>query len=128
MRQKLLKIAGESDVEKILDCFVQLKLLNDAEYAYNFAFCRVGRQGWGPVKIRSALVRRRVDPDDIDAALDRIRKEIGENYGLAEYLNRYCGKRGIPEDPKSLRNLVSHLRRRGFHSDSIHSVLKEMQP
>ena len=128
IRMRLLKLADEPAVEKVLDRLEQLKLLNDADYAYNFALSRTGREGWGPEKIRRALYSRQVSDSDISAALDQIRSFVGEDYGLADYLKKYFGKKGMPEDWISARNLVLHLRRRGYHRDSIVRVFKQSLP
>lgn len=128
IRLKFLKIADESTVESELDRLEELKLLNDDDYAYNFALSRIGRDGWGPEKIRNALIRRKAPASAISMALDRIRKEIGDDFGLADYLNKYYGKKGLPEDLKSIRNLVAHLRRRGYYRSQINGALKRMMP
>ena len=128
IREKLLRIADESSVDIILDRLEQLKLLNDLDYAYNFALYRVGREGWGPEKIRSALYRRGVAEADISAALEQIRSLVGEDYALGEYLKRHFAKKGMPEGCDGIRNLVSNLRRRGYNQNSIFSVLKRTLP
>lgn len=128
IRLKLLEIAEGPMVEPVLDRLEELKLLNDREYAYNFALSRIGREGWGPEKIRKALYRRQVSDPDISTALDRIRSLVGDDYALAEYLKKFLGKKGIPKDLNSVRNLVTHLRRRGYHRGSIFRELKQSLP
>lgn len=128
IRRKLLKTADASSVEFVLNRLEKLKLLNDREYAYNFALSRVGRDGWGPEKIRRALQNRRVSASDISSALDQIRSLVGDDYALADYLKKYFGKKGTPENLGDLRNLVTHLRRRGYHKTGIIGVLKETMP
>jgi len=128
IRRKLLKIADGSVVDIVLDRLEQLKLLNDIDYAYNFALSRIGREGWGPEKIRRALRGRQVSYSDISTALDQIRALTGDDYALAEYLKKYFGKKGMPEDASGFRKLVSHLRRRGYHRDSIIGILKHTLP
>jgi SOS response regulatory protein OraA/RecX len=128
IRVRLLKLADEPVVETVLDRLEQLKLLNDTDYAYNFALSRTGREGWGPEKIRRALYSRQVSDSDISTALDQIRSLVGEDYALAEYLKKYFGKKGKPEDYRAVQNLVSHLRRRGYYRKSIVSVLRESLP
>ena len=115
-------------VEPVLDRLEQLKLLNDREYAYNFSLSRIGREGWGPEKIRKALFSRQVSDSDISAALAQIRLLVGGDYDLAEYLKKIFGKKGMPEDLNGVRNLVTHLRRRGYHRSSICSELKHSLP
>jgi SOS response regulatory protein OraA/RecX len=128
IRTKLLKFAEEKVVETVIKRLEQLKLLNDDDYAYNFSLSRIGREGWGPEKIKDALIRRQVPASAISVALDRIRAEVGNDYGLEVYLNKYCGKKGLPEDATSIRNLIAHLRRRGYHSDHIYGALKHILP
>ncbi|MEJ2097167.1 MAG: regulatory protein RecX [Deltaproteobacteria bacterium] len=128
IRQKLLETADEPVVETVLGRLEQLKLLNDRDYAYNFAISRIGREGWGPEKIRRALRSRRVSDSDISTALDRIRSLVGDDYALADYLKKYFGKKGAPENFNDVRNLVTHLHRRGYHRDSIIGVLKHSLP
>jgi SOS response regulatory protein OraA/RecX len=128
LRRKLLNIADTHAVEAVLEQLEQLELLNDADYAYNFAFYKVHRNGWGPGKIRKVLTRHGVQPADIEQALVKIRDEFGEDYGLSDYLIRYWGKRGEPRDSKSVHLLIEHLLRRGHMRSSILRNLKRMLP
>lgn len=128
IRLKLLKLAGEPIVETVLNRLEQLKLLNDPDYAYNFALSRIGREGWGPEKIRGALYKRQISESNIAAALDQIRLLVGDDYALADYLKKYFGKKGMPEDFRSVRNLVTHLRHRGYQRNSIIRTLNEELP
>jgi SOS response regulatory protein OraA/RecX len=128
MRSRLLEIADAPAVETVLDRLVKLKLLNDEDYAYNFAFSRVGRDGWGPEKIRDALIRRQVPASTTGLAIERVRALVGEDFGLADYLDKYFVKRGLPRNAKETRRLITHLRRRGFHRNSIDRILNQLLP
>ena len=128
MRLKLMKIADRAMVDAVLDRLEQLKLLNDADYAYNFAFYRANREGWGPEKIKNALLCRHVQSSDIEKALDRIRILVGNDYGLSDYLKRYSAKRGLPVDTEGVRNFIKHLLRRGFCRNSILDALHRVLP
>jgi SOS response regulatory protein OraA/RecX len=128
IRKKLLRMADKPDVDIILDHLEELKLLNDLDYAYNFALYRVGREGWGPEKIRSALYRRHISTSDVSSALERIRSLVGDDFALAEYLKRVFAKRGAPDKRNDVRNLVTHLLRRGYNRKSIVEVLKKSLP
>jgi regulatory protein len=128
LRIKLLKTAGEREVDSALDRLEQLNLLNDADYAYNFAFYRIKHEGWGPAKVRDSLLRRHVAPSAIEGALDCVRSTLGGNPDLVEYMRKFCGKRWPPTDPKQLQRLIMHLRRRGFDEDCIFSTLRREIP
>jgi regulatory protein len=123
--EKLLGMAEKSIVDIVLDRLEQLELLNDRDYAYNFALYRVGREGWGPEKIRRALSMRHVSAPDISNALEQIRLLVGDDYALREYLKKYLAKKGMPENKSGVRNLITHLIRRGYNRNSIVSVLKQ---
>ncbi len=128
LRDKLAKVVPESPLDPVLDRLEQLNLLNDADYAYNFAFCRIQQEGWSPAKVQSSLLRRQVDPTTVENALKRVRDELGDKPALANYVRKYCGKKGLPPDLAGVRKLILHLRRRGFDDESIFGTLREMIP
>ncbi len=128
LRNKLCAFAEKYQVESALDRLEQLNLLNDADYAYNFALCRARQEGWGPAKILESLLRRQVGQTIIKSALERIRNELGDESVLLEYIQKRCGKHGMPADIRDVRRLVLHLRRRGFGEEMIFGALKRVIP
>jgi len=126
LKSRLIKTADEESVESVLNQLERLNLLNDAEYAYNFAFCRMKQDAWGGLRIRQSLILRHVAPDLIETALSRVLAEIGERGSLEEYLKRQNQKRGLPTDRKGIQRLVLHLRRRGFNDELIYSALRRV--
>jgi regulatory protein len=128
LRIKLAKISGEPSVDKVLDRLEQLNLLNDVDYAYNFALCRIRRRGWGHAKVYQSLLRHLVARATIESAIDRVRNEVDDNSVLIEYLQRRFAKRGLPKDRNGVRKLALHLQRRGFDERNIWGVLKQMIP
>jgi SOS response regulatory protein OraA/RecX len=128
LKDKLSKMADEHAVESALDRLEKLNLLNDADYAYNFAFCRIRQRGWSPDRVQSSLIHRQIEQKTIEIALERVRSELGNEPVLENYLRKYCGKRGLPADLKALRKLIAHLRRRGFTEESILDALRLVVP
>jgi regulatory protein len=128
LRRLLAPLAGESEIETALDRLAELKLLNDAEYAYNLGFRRSTQEAWGPLRIRQELLRRQIAPDVVELTVARILRENPEERVLAGYLDRHCRQSGIPADPKGIRRLVQHLQRRGFHDDAILKALRRNIP
>jgi regulatory protein len=128
LRMKLAKMAGDSEIESALDRLEQLNLLNDADYAYNFAVYRIRQEGWGPAKVRDSLLRRHLSQAIVESALERIRDELGEELALTDCIKKRCGKQALPANPKDVQKLISYLRRRGFDDDSIFRALKRMLP
>jgi SOS response regulatory protein OraA/RecX len=128
LRGRLSKLAEELSVEPVLDRLEQQNLLNDADYAYNFALCRMRQEGWGPAKVQGALLRRQVDQATIERALQLVQNELGSGAILTTCLNEYCARKGMPADLKSLRRLFFHLGQRGFAEDEIIYVLRRTVP
>ncbi len=128
LRNKLARVAGGSNVEPVLDHLEQLKLLNDADYAYNFASCRMKQDGWGPARVCNSLLRRDVPRAIVENALEQVRNESDIESLLAAYIQKRCGNKGLPVDRKGIRRLISHLQQRGFDEDVILRVLKRMIP
>jgi regulatory protein len=124
LKAKLLRGGDEGSVEDVLDQLEDLKLLNDAEYAYNFAFNRLNEKGWGPIKIRHALRQRCVAAGLVESALASVEQAISPRSALEACLKKYCRKCGRPTDPGSMRRLFAHLRRRGFADNLIREVLR----
>ncbi len=119
---------AEQDVEAALDHLDQLNLLNDAEYAYNFAFYRINRDGWGASKVYDFLISRLVAPSTIDAALQRVCSEVDEEAALADYLEKHFSRKKPPTKPREIRKLKTRLHSRGFSEESIQRELRRFIP
>lgn len=128
LRDKLSSAAEGSVVDAVLDRLEQLNLLNDADYAYNFAFYRIRQQGWGPAKVRDSLLRRQVAPAIAESAIKRACEEADPLAALADYARKYFGKNYAAPDWKKARRLIAHLRQRGFEEDIIMRALKRVIP
>lgn len=129
LRKKLLTFAGELPTEAVLDRLEQLNLLNDADYAYNFALRRMLQDGWGPERVQLTLLRRGIDHDTVRQALGRIEGEQTSVSVLGDYLDRYLRSgKDIPRTPQEIRKLIMHLRRRGFDEESILPAVRRLIP
>lgn len=129
LRKKLLAFAEELPTERALDRLEQLNLLNDGDYAYNFALRRMLQDGWGPEKVQLTLLRRGVDHDTIRQAIGRIQGEQTNASVLGGYLDRYLRSgKGVPRTPQEIRKLIMHLQRRGFDEESILPAVRRLIP
>jgi regulatory protein len=128
LRFRLLKFSGEDEVESVLDRLEELGLLNDAEYAYNFALRRLRDMGWGPAKVRHSLMRKHIPAGAAEVALERVRGIVGDADVLNRYLDKLARNTGLPTDQRGIRKLMSHLRNRGFQDEQIWQSLRERIP
>ena len=77
----------EQDAEKVLDRLVRERFIDDARYAEAFVREKLRLSGWGEYKIRTALQRKEIRRETIDAALAQAdRSDMGER--LARQLAR----------------------------------------
>jgi len=137
LRRKLAaahKVEQAAAIEAVLDGLDQLNLLNDAEYAYNFAFYRIKDLGWGEEKVRKALFDRDVSKAVVDGALGRVREEIATDSpegiadALIEYIESYCRKHGTPSTVKDSQKLARRLTGRGFDENRVIDALRRVIP
>jgi SOS response regulatory protein OraA/RecX len=129
LQTKLAEFADEQRVESALQHLERLNLLNDADYAYNFALRHIRQLGWSSAKIQNALLAHHVGGGIIELALEKIRLEAGsEESGIREYVHKRYGKSGIPADPKGVRKLILHLQHRGFDEATIFGALRGVIP
>ena len=90
LRRKLARHAEPDLIEPVLDRLEELKLLNDADYAYNFALCRMKQDGWGPLKVFHSLRKHDVAPELVEKAIGRVRDEAGDVFQI--YMD-YAGQK-----------------------------------
>jgi regulatory protein len=120
--------ADAAAIEEVLTRLQDVGLLNDAEYAYNFAFRRMNEMAWGESKVYHSLVRRHISPYLAEAAIQRVHEQISEDTVLGRYLDKVASRGRIPADQKGIRKLIAHLRSRGFSEDHIWRCLREKVP
>ncbi len=73
IREKLRKLELPSHtVNEIIEQLIAQRFIDDARFARAFANDKIRFSGWGRLKIRAALVEKKVDRDIIEAAIDNI--------------------------------------------------------
>ena len=78
---------AEKDAEQVLGRLVRDRFIDDSRYAEAFVREKLRLSGWGEYKIRTALQRKGVSKERIDAALSQAdRPAMGER--LAQQLER----------------------------------------
>ncbi len=109
-----------TEIEDAVDRLIAAGALDDERFAQRFAADKRELRGWGPDRIRAALVRRGLAPGLIDAAL------AGE--GDAEQLERAIGlleRRARPAtDEPSRASALAYLARRGYDSDLAYEAVR----
>jgi regulatory protein len=128
LRARLARFGDPDQIEPVLDRLEELNLLNDADYAYNFAVRWIRQEGWGPIKVLHMLKRRHVGSPLAEAAIDRVRLETSDTAALESFLDRRGRTHPLPGDRKGIHKLVMALRRRGYPEEVIREVLRQRIP
>ena len=124
MRRKLSQRAAETEfVEQVLQKLIDSRLLDDRQFAVEFARFRANRRRYGRIRIAQELRQRGVADDLIADALDLA---LPTEEDEAVLVRRRISKRlasGRTVDAKMFRSLYSALLRAGFRSAIIRDEL-----
>jgi regulatory protein len=120
LTQRLSRKGFSPDIiSKTLQRLSELKMIDDAGYARQFAQDRVNIGHKGKWRVRGELIKRGIAPEHIEEALASAPDETEAAREVAEkYLSR--NKRLEPHVQK--RRLYALLARRGFSPDTIRQV------
>ena len=114
---------AEKDAEQVLGRLVRDRFIDDSRYAEAFVREKLRLSGWGEYKIRTALQRKGVSKERIDAALSQAdRPAMGER--LAQQLERKARYGEIrlairTENQTDTLRAFARIRLRGRHGRSL---------
>lgn len=127
--RKRLRGAGASsaDVENTLARLIDQKLLDDADFARQFARSRSQGTGASRLRIRQELGRKGVARSVTDEAITELEEEEGIDFSAS--IHRVAEKKwktlqgsGLDE-PTRRRRLYGFLARRGYNPDEIRAAM-----
>ncbi|MBK9166783.1 MAG: regulatory protein RecX [Bryobacterales bacterium] len=126
MRTKLMARANrQEDVEGILARLAEYGYLNDVRFAEMVAGTRLETQGFGKARVLRELRQRRVASGTAEEAAARTFAGVDEMELAAQYLQRRILRHGpLLDEPKQLASAYGKLRRAGFPTPVILTVLK----
>lgn len=128
-RSEILKKAEkalEGDREtarKMVDSLVADRFVDDSRYASAFAREKSSLTGWGPEKIRYALMMKGISKEDISAALETVDPEAA-----AVKLERLveAKSRTLQGDPFIKFKLIKYALSRGYRYDEVSDVVEKV--
>lgn len=128
-RQRLSKGLAERDVEtvlaeRLLDRFVELGLVNDAEYAQTLARTRFAERGLARRAIADEMRHKGFEQHDVGPALEQISDEDEETAARKLVRGRLKRISSLARDVQ-YRRLAGFLGRKGYSSGLAMRVIKE---
>ncbi|MBA8795424.1 regulatory protein [Friedmanniella endophytica] len=110
--------------DRVLDRMTEVGLVDDAAFAESWVTSRQSRRHLSKTALRQELVRKGVDREQIDGALEQVEPE--DEYDAALALARKKARTTAGLDPVVRRRRVAGaLARRGFGSDVTRRALAE---
>ncbi|MBD5195554.1 MAG: RecX family transcriptional regulator [Bacteroidales bacterium] len=115
VRKLRLKGMADSDIALIISELEKRKFLDSSRFARSFANDKVKFSGWGRVKIKAALMQKKIPACDIAAALDEL---DSETYGSVLLNAARARARKFDVNVYSERiKIIRYLLSRGFTSE-----------
>lgn len=129
VRRKLRKKDVPSFVvEDVVARLYELDYLDDESYAHDYAHNRFSSKGYGPIRIRRELKERGIDRSLAEAAVDELFAEEDATAAAREHAEKRWSRVAGEDDPRRRKQkMYRYLRRRGFTSDTIYTVLDELE-
>jgi regulatory protein len=129
LRRKLIeKGAPRAEVEDVLTRLIDQKLLDDADFARQFARTKITGAGTSRIRILQELRRKGIANDVAERALQDLDDEEGLDPSAS--IRRVADKKwktlGKLDDVTRRRRLYAFLARRGFGPDEIRSVMNAL--
>jgi regulatory protein len=130
LRRKLVeKGAPRSEVEDVLTRLLDQNLLDDADFARQFARTKITGAGASRIRILQELRRKGVASEVAERALD----DLGDAEGIdpGESIHRVAAKKwktlGKLDDFTRRRRLYAFLARRGYNPDEIRGAMDALR-
>jgi regulatory protein len=126
LKQRLARKGFSPDVQsRTLERLAELRMIDDAGYARQFAQDRVSLGHKGKWRVRGELLKRGVAKEHIEEALAAAPDETAAAREVAE---KYLSRNRCLEPAVLRRRLYAFLARRGFSPDTIARVIGGPEP
>ena len=125
IHRKALKAAeGDADAaDRIVAALVADRFVDDRRYAAAFAREKSGLSGWGPVKIRSALLARQIPREVIAEALGEIDPDRA-SARLEKVLETKW--KALADDPQGRLKLIRFALSRGYDYEPVKPLIERI--
>lgn len=120
LKDKMKDKFNEDSIDSVIDRMEESGLLNDEEYAKNYAYHLYQNKGYAVKRIKYELMHKGIDSEIISNVLEN--EEFDEELNLEKIIEKK-NMRNIQDD-KEKRRILSYLQRLGYSWDKINSVLR----
>lgn len=128
MKQRLMeKKYPINIISDVIDKLLNIKYLNDAEFAEAFARDKVKSKKIGPITLRMEFIPHRIESE----ILENVIKKVYEQYPISDLIKQLLDKKkiqsGIKLELKTKKRIQDLLKRKGFNWNEISTVFTELE-
>jgi len=134
MQSRLRGMGFDDDiVSETLKRLTDMRYLDDHRFSREWARSCAVTKLWGDHKIVMSLGAKGIDRESAEAALSDIRRELSEKEAVERLVEKRLRARKKSDEEKKeisdadVRRLVSSLKGRGFRTDSIYDVIRQLK-
>ena len=113
----------EEKLQAMVDSLVEDGFVSDLRYSSAYAREKASISGWGPLKIRTALLSKRIERSVIDEALGEVDEDRAQEKLRKVLQNKW---RSLSEDPQGKLKLIRFALSRGYDYDSVRPVVEDI--
>ena len=113
----------EEKLQAMVDSLVEDGFVSDLRYSSAYAREKSSISGWGPLKIRTALLSKRIERSVIDEALGEVDDDRAQEKLRKVLQNKW---RSLSEDPQGKLKLIRFALSRGYDYDSVRPVVEDI--
>ena len=125
LRDKLReKNYDENTIEEEIEFLSNYGYINDSRYAEHFTNDAINLKKWGKSRIRTELLRRGIDRDIVDEAVEEAFADVEDDRLYSEMKKRYSN--ADFSNMKERTRIFNFYFRRGFSPDEIKGAMNRM--
>ena len=125
LREKLVgKGYDEEQIEDTLEFLKSYGYIDDKRYASHFIHDAINLKKWGKIRIRTELLRKGIDREITDFAIEDAFSEIEDDRVLLQMQSRF--KDADFSNMKERNRIFAFFMRRGFTPDEIKGAMNKM--
>lgn len=117
MRERLLEKdwAEESIVEQVVVRLIELRYLDDEQFAASYASSRLTVRPLGRTRLRRDLQRKKIPNEVAEQTLNEIYRDQAEEELIDRAVSKRLRLKGPPNSREEVKKLFDYLMRRGFN-------------
>lgn len=112
----------ERKAAEMVSSLVKDRFVDDRRYSGAYAREKSSLSGWGPLKIRTSLLAKKIEPSVIKEALQEVDQSRAQEKLRAVLARKW---KGLQDDPQGKYKLIRFALSRGYEYDVIRPLVEE---